>query len=139
MPSSKRLQHSASATSLDFNESEMSSFKSFLMILVFIGVIIKTIIIKTIVFSFRFLKRIFTGKEHECKFCHLHKQDDDLHTIVLFRDEVCYIVEDIRPEAEFHYLVVPFKHTPTMRTISNRDDLHLGKLVHLLAFINIQS
>jgi len=100
------------------NYEDSSPLYDLMMIVVFILVIIKTAIAKTIVYTFRFLKRLITGRETPCVFCNLYREDRLGTTIVLFRDEVCYIVEDIRPEAEFHYLVIPFRHIPASRNLS---------------------
>ncbi|KAG2378595.1 hypothetical protein C9374_008234 [Naegleria lovaniensis] len=107
--------------------SDHSPLYGFFLIIVLVFAIIKTFIHKSIVYTFRFLKKIVTGKEYECVFCGLHKLDDEYNTIVLYRDEICYIVEDIRPEAEFHYLVIPFKHIPSRRKIEDLETLRVVK------------
>lgn len=111
------------------HETDHTPLYGFFLILVLIFAIIKTFIHKSIVYTFRFLKKIITGKDYECVFCGLHKLDDEYNTIVLYRDEICYIVEDIRPEAEFHYLVIPFKHIHSRRKIEDLETLRVGTCV----------
>ncbi|KAL9641961.1 hypothetical protein ABK040_004018 [Willaertia magna] len=85
-------------------------FLSFLVILTY------TIIKKTILFFINLFRK------NQCVFCNLPKEGNVFH----YRDDICYIVEDVRPEADFHYLVIPIEHISSARTF----DIKYLKTVH---------
>lgn len=66
----------------------------------------------------------------ECLFCRI--RDAQVPASVRHRDEHCYVIEDIRPQAPHHLLVIPNKHLATLNDLTP-DDRELVGHLHLVA------
>jgi histidine triad (HIT) family protein len=66
----------------------------------------------------------------ECLFCKI--RDGQVPAKVVHRDDVCLVIEDIRPQAPTHLLVIPLRHVPTVNELIVEDQEMVGHL-HLTA------
>lgn len=66
----------------------------------------------------------------DCLFCKI--RDGQIPAKVVHRDELCFAIEDIRPQAPTHVLVIPLKHLPTLNDVTVEERELVGHL-HLSA------
>ena len=59
-------------------------------------------------------------KINHCIFCNILLQNKK----ILFNDEACYILEDIKPVGKIHLLVIPNKHIVNINYLT-KDDIPL--------------
>jgi histidine triad (HIT) family protein len=52
----------------------------------------------------------------DCIFCKI--RDGHVPARVVHRDELCFVLEDINPQAPTHLLVIPTEHIPTVNDLS---------------------
>lgn len=57
----------------------------------------------------------------DCIFCKI--RDGHVPARVVHRDELCFVLEDINPQAPTHLLVIPTEHIPTVNdlTVDHRE------------------
>jgi len=53
-----------------------------------------------------------SSREKDCVFCNMSQKD------VLFENERLFIINDIKPDAEHHYLVIPKEHIGNVNTLN---------------------
>ena len=53
----------------------------------------------------------------ECEFCRIAEGRDE-NTVLVYSDDTCVAFKDIRPVADYHYLVIPHEHIRTIEYIS---------------------
>ncbi len=53
----------------------------------------------------------------------------------LFEDDDLVVVEDIRPQAPLHALVIPRRHIPTLNDLTPDDDALVGRMMRRAAWI----
>jgi histidine triad (HIT) family protein len=62
----------------------------------------------------------------DCLFCKI--RDGQIPAKVVHRDDVCFAIEDIRPQAPTHLLVIPFQHIETVNDLTVEDRETVGHL-----------
>ena len=62
-----------------------------------------------------------------CIFCKIIKKE--IPAIILLDDPELIVIEDIKPQAPNHYLIIPKQHIPTINTTENTDQSLLGRLI----------
>ena len=63
-----------------------------------------------------------------CLFCKIAKHE--IPSKIVFEDENNIAFEDINPQAPTHILVIPRKHIETLNSISEEEQLLLGRMVY---------
>lgn len=61
-----------------------------------------------------------------CIFCNIIEQK--LPARIVYEDELAVAIEDIRPQAPVHLLVIPRKHLPSLSEADGSDETLLGHL-----------
>lgn len=61
-----------------------------------------------------------------CLFCRII--DGQAAATVLHEDEHLVVIQDIKPQAPLHCLVIPRKHIPTLNDLSPEDDALVGEM-----------
>ena len=54
----------------------------------------------------------------DCHFCKIAEGSDE-NTVLVYSDDICVAFKDIRPVADYHYLVIPREHIRTIEYISH--------------------
>ncbi len=67
----------------------------------------------------------------DCLFCKIAA--GQIPAKIIHQDPDVVALEDIRPEAPVHLLVVPRKHIPTLNDVSAEDEALVGKMVRVAA------
>ena len=62
-----------------------------------------------------------------CLFCKIIEKE--IPATVIFEDSRVMVIEDIKPQAPTHYLILPKKHIPTIDNIEADDESLLGHLI----------
>lgn len=62
----------------------------------------------------------------DCLFCKI--RDGQIPAKFVFRDERCFAIEDINPQAPVHVLFVPLQHIPSNNAVALEDRELLGHL-----------
>jgi histidine triad (HIT) family protein len=62
----------------------------------------------------------------DCLFCKI--RDGQIPAKVVHRDEVCLAIEDIKPEAPTHLLLIPLQHIPTVNDLTVEERETVGHL-----------
>jgi histidine triad (HIT) family protein len=70
------------------------------------------------------------GMQHSCIFCKIVSGEMPAKIIAETNDLV--VIEDIRPKAPHHYLIIPKKHIVDVRALE-QEDMHLGGAMFALA------
>ena len=52
---------------------------------------------------------------------------------ILYRDDTCFVLKDIQPQAPVHVLVIPLQPIPSLRHAKGEDALLLGHLLKVAA------
>jgi ATP adenylyltransferase len=60
-----------------------------------------------------------------CLFCRIAKQSKDSQNYVLWRGEHCFLVMNLYPYNSGHLMVVPYKHTPDMGSLSDETNIEI--------------
>ena len=63
----------------------------------------------------------------DCLFCKI--RDGQIPAKIVHRDDVCLAIEDIKPQAPTHLLVVPLAHIETVNDLTVEDRETVGHLV----------
>ncbi len=63
----------------------------------------------------------------DCLFCQI--VEGKIPSKKVYEDEDVIVIEDIRPVAPVHLLVIPKKHIPTLVDIRQEDQLLIGKIM----------
>ncbi|MEN9798789.1 MAG: hypothetical protein RL653_2485 [Pseudomonadota bacterium] len=63
---------------------------------------------------------------HDCLFCRI--RDGIIPAQPVHRDEHCFVLQDIHPQAPTHLLVIPNKHVPTVNDLGPGDHALVGHL-----------
>lgn len=66
----------------------------------------------------------------DCLFCRI--RDGQIPAKIVARDEHAFVIEDLRPQAPTHVLVIPNRHVATLNDVTPDDRELIGHL-HLLA------
>ena len=61
-----------------------------------------------------------------CVFCQI--RDGQLPARIVHRDEQCFVLEDLHPQAPTHLLVIPAEHIPTVNDLT---EAHRSLVGHL--------
>ena len=61
-----------------------------------------------------------------CLFCRIVAGESPAK--ILHDDDRMIVIEDIRPQAPLHCLVIPRKHIPTLNDLTPEDDLLVGEM-----------
>jgi len=70
------------------------------------------------------------GKEQGgCVFCNIstHPEKDDEY-MVLYRDEICFVVMNKYPYTPGHFMIIPHQHTDSLETLPSSDWQHIALL-----------
>jgi len=60
-------------------------------------------------------------KDEGCIFCTKPEQDDDEGNFIVHRGKTCFIILNIYPYNNGHLMVVPYKHTSDITTLSSEE------------------
>ena len=63
----------------------------------------------------------------DCLFCKIIKRE--IPATIIFEDTQLIVIEDIKPQAPSHYLILPKKHIPTIDQANHDDERLLGHLI----------
>lgn len=63
---------------------------------------------------------------HDCLFCRIREGHIPVQPV--HRDEHCFVLQDINPQAPTHLLVIPNKHVPTVNDLGPDDHALVGHL-----------
>jgi histidine triad (HIT) family protein len=63
---------------------------------------------------------------NDCLFCRI--RDGVIPAKPLYRDEHCFVLEDINPQVPTHLLVLPNRHIPTVNDLQAGDEALVGHL-----------
>jgi histidine triad (HIT) family protein len=66
-----------------------------------------------------------------CLFCRIIGRE--VPAKILREDERTLVIQDIKPQAPLHCLVIPKKHIPTLNDLTPEDDQLVGELFRLAA------
>lgn len=77
----------------------------------------------TYIASFKGAKRS-TG----CLFCRIAKERKDAQNYILWRGEHCYLVMNLYPYNSGHLMVVPYKHTSDIGSLSDEANVEIMKI-----------
>ena len=64
-------------------------------------------------------------KSRSCLFCRIAKQKNDEKNLVVWRGQHCYIVLNLFPYNSGHLLIVPYKHTSDLTSLSNEENAEI--------------
>ena len=62
----------------------------------------------------------------DCLFCRIANHQAPAR--IVHEDDLVLVIEDIRPQAPVHLLVLPRKHLPSLREAAGEDEALLGRL-----------
>lgn len=62
----------------------------------------------------------------DCVFCRIVRGDSD--TNVLYKDNLVYVVKDIKPRAPTHLLIIPLQHMASLAYVGERQEAMLGHM-----------
>jgi histidine triad (HIT) family protein len=65
--------------------------------------------------------------EGECIFCKIIKKE--VPSEMVYEDENFCAFKDINPKADFHILIVPKKHIPSVNHLETKDQKLMGELI----------
>ena len=74
----------------------------------------------TYIASFKEPKR---GKE--CLFCRIAKERKDSQNLVVWRGKLCYLVMNLYPYNSGHLMVVPYRHTAEMGSLTDAENAEI--------------
>ena len=74
--------------------------------------------------------------KENCIFCKIINREMD--SKIIYEDENVLCFEDINPQAPFHCLVIPKKHIPTLKDVTDEDTELMGKLLHAASKVATQ-
>ena len=63
---------------------------------------------------------------HDCLFCRI--RDGLIPAQPVYRDEHCFVLQDIPPQAPVHLLVLPNRHVATVNDLQTEDEALVGHL-----------
>ena len=66
----------------------------------------------------------------DCLFCRI--RDGQIPAKIVARDEHCFLIEDLRPQAPMHVLAIPDRHVASLNELTPEDRELVGHL-HLAA------
>lgn len=66
-----------------------------------------------------------------CIFCKIIKREQPAK--IVYEDDQVVAIEDIRPQAPVHLLVMPRKHVPSLKEAGNDDEPMMGHLFTVVA------
>lgn len=66
-----------------------------------------------------------------CIFCKIIERQ--MQAKIVYEDDQVFAIEDIRPQAPVHLLVMPRKHMPSLKEAEGGDELMLGRLFTVAA------
>ena len=70
----------------------------------------------------------------DCLFCKMSQ--NEIPTEKLHEDEFCFVINDIRPQAKVHLLIIPHQHIKSLDDVNEKHDkifMHMIKLLPDLA------
>jgi ATP adenylyltransferase len=67
----------------------------------------------------------------DCIFCDLPKENKDRDNLILYREELVYIIMNKYPYNNGHLMVVPFKHTSDIKDLSQAENRALWDVLVL--------
>lgn len=67
----------------------------------------------------------------DCIFCKIIERQQPAR--IVYEDELAVAIEDIRPQAPVHLLVMPRKHLPSLKEADGSDEVMLGHLFTIAA------
>jgi ATP adenylyltransferase len=70
-------------------------------------------------------------KSKECLFCKIVKEHDDKKNLIVWRGKECFVVLNKYPYNNGHVMIVPYKHTSQMRSLTEETNLEIMKTVTL--------
>lgn len=68
-----------------------------------------------------------------CIFCKIIKRQQPAK--IVYEDDQVVAIEDIRPQAPVHLLVIPRKHVPTLKDAESSDEAMMGHLFMVVAHL----
>jgi histidine triad (HIT) family protein len=68
-----------------------------------------------------------------CIFCRIIERQQPAK--IVYEDDQVFAIEDIRPQAPVHLLVMPRKHVPSLKETEDGDELMLGHLFTVAAHL----
>ncbi len=66
-----------------------------------------------------------------CIFCNKTKESDDQGNLIVFRDELTFVMMNRYPYNNGHLMIIPFRHTNELVSLSNDEKLELFDLLVL--------
>ena len=63
----------------------------------------------------------------DCIFCKIIQKE--IPATILFENNELIVIEDIKPQAPYHFLVIPKKHIETINQTASQDEALLGQLI----------
>ena len=68
-----------------------------------------------------------------CIFCKIIERQQPAK--IVYEDDLALAIEDIRPQAPVHLLVIPRKHVPSLKEAEDGDETILGRLFTVAAHL----
>ncbi len=72
----------------------------------------------------------------DCLFCEMAR--GAIPVVKLYSDEHCFVIQDIRPKAPTHLLVIPYQHIDNLFQSQATEEPLLGHMLNTLKTIAIQ-
>jgi histidine triad (HIT) family protein len=69
----------------------------------------------------------------DCLFCRIIA--GEAPATVIYGDDEIVAIEDIKPQAPLHALIIPRRHIPTLNDLLQEDDQLIGRMMRLAAAI----
>lgn len=93
----------------------------------------------------RFMKRLFSpwrskyiqtfkhpNKSGKCLFCRIAREKKDAENLVVVRGKLCYVVLNLYPYNSGHVMIIPYKHTPDLDGLSEKESAEAMKLTGIM-------
>lgn len=75
------------------------------------------------------IEYILQPKDDGCIFCEKPKQHNDLANLIPYRGQTCYVIMNYYPYNNGHIMVVPYRHTCDLTSLSHEENLEMMSLV----------
>lgn len=67
----------------------------------------------------------------ECIFCEKPATDDDAGNLIVWRGAQCYVILNLYPYSSGHLMIVPYRHTPDLTSLTDAEWQEMGALMRL--------
>mgnify|MGYP005837099215 FL=1 len=66
-----------------------------------------------------------------CIFCEKPAADDDASNLIVWRGQLCYVILNLYPYTSGHLMIVPYRHTRDLTSLTDAEWQEMGTLMRL--------